>query len=77
MLLRIFVAMTTMVATQAGRLRELREDDRGMTTETAIITGLLAAAALGALAVIGGAIANRAQDSADTIEGGLGLLGLY
>jgi Flp pilus assembly pilin Flp len=69
MLLRIFVIVTGMVSTQVGRLRELREDDSGMTTETAIITGLLAAAALAALGVIGGAIANRAQDSADTIEG--------
>jgi hypothetical protein len=66
MLLRIFVTMTA----QLGRLKELREDDRGMTTETAIITGLLALAALGALGVISAAIAARAGDSADTIEGG-------
>ena len=70
-MLRYFMVLISVLWT---RLQILRENDRGMTTETAIITGLLALAALGALGVIGAAIASRAQDSADTIEGGLGLL---
>jgi hypothetical protein len=61
---------TTMMSFYWGRLQEAREDDRGMTTETVIITGLLAVAALGALAIIVHAITDRANNSANTIEGG-------
>jgi hypothetical protein len=46
------------------RLRLLREDDRGMTTEAMIITAILAGIAL---AVVG-AIAVRIQDKGSEIE---------
>jgi len=51
-----------------GRLKELREDDRGMTTETLIITALLAAAALGAMAAIVAAIGSRKNDVVNDIN---------
>jgi hypothetical protein len=51
-----------------GRLRELREDDRGMTTETMIITALLAAAALAAVGLIVAAIARRSQGISGDID---------
>jgi hypothetical protein len=39
-------------AAAAQRLRDARQDDRGMSTETAIITAILAGLALGVTAVI-------------------------
>jgi len=51
-----------------GRLKELREDDRGMTTETLIITALLAAAALAAMTAIVAAIKNRKTDVVNDIN---------
>jgi hypothetical protein len=61
---------TQMMSVYWNRLKILREEEAGMTTETVIITGLLAAAAFGALYIIVRAITNRANNSADTIEGG-------
>ena len=52
------------------RLREAREDERGMTTETVIITGIMAAVAVAAGTLIAVAIRNRATSTAPTIEGG-------
>lgn len=42
----------TYAAVYYDRLRELRRDERGMTTETVIITAVLAALALAATAII-------------------------
>ena len=52
-----------------GRLQELREDDRGMTTETIIITALLAAAALAAVTAITVAIASKKDEVVTDIIG--------
>lgn len=54
------------------RLRALREDERGMTTETVIITGIMAAVAVAAGTLIAVAIRNRATTTAPTIESGGG-----
>jgi uncharacterized membrane protein len=48
------------------RLRELRADERGMTTETVIITAVLAALALGATAII----VNKVTSKANSIDTG-------
>lgn len=51
-----------------ARLRQLQREERGMTTETIIITAVLAAAALFAVTLIVNAIRNRAPDIARDIE---------
>jgi hypothetical protein len=48
-----------------ARLQQMREDDRGMTTEAMIITAMLAAAAIAAV----GLIATAIQDKGSEIEG--------
>lgn len=57
-----------------GRLQQLRDDDRGMTTETMIITAMLAVAAIAAVTVIGRAITNKGTDISNEIDGALALL---
>jgi VIT1/CCC1 family predicted Fe2+/Mn2+ transporter len=57
-----------------GRLQELRADDRGMTTETLIITAILAIAALAAVGAIGASIRNKGNDISNEIDGALALL---
>ena len=52
-----------------NRLQMLREDERGMTTETVIITAVLAALALAATAIIVAKVTSKAN-SIDT--GGTG-----
>jgi ABC-type Fe3+ transport system permease subunit len=47
-----------------GRLRDLRDDDRGMTTEAVIITAALAALAL----TVTGIIVVRVTNEANTID---------
>jgi hypothetical protein len=47
------------------RLKQLRADERGMTTETVIITAVLAALALGATAIIVSKVTGKAN-SIDT-----------
>lgn len=54
-----------------GRLQQLRDDDRGMTTETMIITAMLAVAAIAAVTVIGRAITDKGNDISDEIDGAL------
>jgi len=44
-----------------GRLREARDDDRGMTTETVIITAALAALALAVTVIIVAKVTNKAE----------------
>ena len=44
-----------------GRLREARHDDRGMTTETVIITAALAALALAVTVIIVAKVTNKAE----------------
>jgi hypothetical protein len=51
-----------------GRLQQLREDDRGMTTEAMIITAALAAAALFAVGLIVNAIRNKAPQVSEDIN---------
>jgi hypothetical protein len=51
------------------RLQESRKDDRGMTTETMIITALLAAAALAAVGLIVASIGNKAPQISEDIDG--------
>jgi hypothetical protein len=63
-----------LVSLLLGRLRQARQDERGMTTETMIITAMLAAAALGAVAVIVNAIANKGDEIGNDIQGALGYL---
>jgi hypothetical protein len=59
----------TMMSLMWSRLQELREDDRGMTTEAMIITALLAAGALAAAGAIGNAVINKGNDISVDIEG--------
>jgi hypothetical protein len=54
------------------RLRQVRQDERGMTTETVIITGIMAAVAVAAGTLIALAITRRAEDTVPTIENGGG-----
>ena len=59
----------TMMSLMWSRLQELREDDRGMTTEAMIITALLAAGTLAAAGAIGNAVINKGNDISVDIEG--------
>jgi len=61
----------TMMSVLWGRLQDLRDDDRGMTTEAMIITALLAAGAIAAATAIGTAVRNKGTDIGETIEGTL------
>jgi hypothetical protein len=70
----MFLILTTMISMLWHRLQELRDDDRGMTTETMIITAALAAAALAAVVLIANAIGNKSQEIENDIEGALALL---
>lgn len=53
---------------QWSRLQQAREDDRGVTVETLIITGTLAVAAMAALIVIVPAIRNRQGQVVDQLN---------
>lgn len=50
------------------KIKILRENDRGMTTETMVLAGLLTAAAIAAIALIRPAIENRAGDIAEDVN---------
>ena len=58
-----------MMSTLWGRLQQLRDDDRGMTTEAMIVTALLAAGAIAAGGVIMSAVSNKGNEISDEIEG--------
>ena len=64
--------LVTYMSVLWNRLHDLREDDRGMTTEAMIITALLAAAAIAAVTVIATAVRNKGDDIGDQIDGTLG-----
>ena len=53
--------ISTFFQVYLDRLRELPSDERGMTTETVIITAVLAALALGAGAIIVGKVTSKAN----------------
>ncbi len=57
-----------------GRLQQLRNDDRGMTTEAMIVTALLAAGAIAAGGAIMNAVTNKGNDISDDIQGALAAL---
>jgi hypothetical protein len=57
-----------------GRLQDARDDDRGMTTETMIITAILAVAAATAVALIATAIGGKSGEISDEINGALAVL---
>jgi hypothetical protein len=65
----------TMMSVMWSRLQELREDDRGMTTEAMIITALLAAGALAAAGAIGRAVTTKGTEIEGEINGALAALG--
>ena len=65
----------TMMSVMWGRLQDLRDDDRGMTTEAMIITALLAAGAIAAATAIGTAVTNKGNDIGDEIDGALAARG--
>ena len=67
----MFLILTSIISMLWHRLHELRDDDRGMITETMIITAALAAAALAAVVLIAGAVNNKSQDIQRDIEGAL------
>jgi hypothetical protein len=69
----MFFVLTSLISMLWHRLQDLRGDDRGMTTETMIITAALAAAALAAVVLIAGAINDKSQDIKSDIEGALAL----
>jgi hypothetical protein len=56
-----------------NRLQQLREDDRGMTTEAMIITAILAAAALAVVGVIATAISNKGDQIEQDINDAMAL----
>ena len=60
----LFGVIVPMMQALWGRLRELRDDDRGMTTEAVIITAALAALAL----TVTGIIVVRVTNEANTID---------
>lgn len=64
----------TMMSVLWGRLQDLRDDDRGMTTEAMIITALLAAGALAAAGAIGAAVQSKGESIGDDIDGALAAL---
>jgi hypothetical protein len=53
---------------QWSRLQQAREDDRGITVETLLITGTLAAAAIAALIVIVPAIQRRQNEVVTSLD---------
>lgn len=61
----------TMLSVLWCRLQELRDDERGMTTEAMIITALLAAGAIAAATAIGTAVTNKGTDIGNEIDGAL------
>ncbi|HEX8803956.1 MAG TPA: hypothetical protein VF743_07175 [Acidimicrobiales bacterium] len=61
--------ITPIISMLWHRLQELRDDDRGMTTETMIITALLAAAALAAVGLIVAAIRSKSTQIQSDING--------
>lgn len=65
----------TMMSVMWGRLQDLRDDDRGMTTEAMIITALLAAGAIAAATAIGTAVTNKGTDIGNEINGALAAQG--
>lgn len=56
------IVIRTWMEVLCGRLGELRRDERGMTTETIIITAVLAALALGATAIITTKVLQKANE---------------
>jgi hypothetical protein len=56
-----------------ARLQQMREDDRGMTTEAMIITAMLAAAAIAAVGLIATAIRDKGSDIQNEIDGAMAL----
>jgi hypothetical protein len=59
----------TMMSVLWYRLQDLRDDDRGMTTEAMIVTALLAAGAIAAATVIRTAVTDKGNDISEEIEG--------
>jgi hypothetical protein len=51
------------------RLQQLREEDRGMTTEAIVVTGLLVVLAIAVIGVIANAVRNRADRIESDING--------
>ncbi len=66
--------IAVLISVLRGRLQQLREDDRGMTTETMIITAILAVAAATAVGVIVAAIGRKSNEIGTEIDGALALL---
>jgi hypothetical protein len=60
------IVIQTFFRVYVDRLKVLRDDERGMTTETVIITAVLAALALAATAII----VKKVTDKADSITTG-------
>lgn len=67
----MFLVITSLMSMLWHRLQDLRDDDRGMTTETMIITAALAGAAVAAMVLIVAAIQNKSEDIEQDIEGAL------
>jgi hypothetical protein len=61
--------MLTHMRVYWSRLQQLREDDRGMTTEAIVVTGLLVVLAIAVLAIITRAVTNRANRIEGDING--------
>jgi hypothetical protein len=66
--------LLVMISVLWGRLQQLREDDRGMTTETMIVTAILAFAALTVVGIIAAAITRKGNEIEDNIDGALAVL---
>jgi hypothetical protein len=56
------------------RLQQLREDDRGMTTEAMIVTAILAGVALTVVGLIAVAIRNKGSEIETDINNAMALL---
>lgn len=70
----MLIPLALLISMLRLRLQALREDDRGMTTETIIITGVLATAALAVVGAIVAAITNKGSEIEGEIDGALALM---
>lgn len=54
--------VTVIVAAVRARIEQIRQDERGYTTETVVVTALLAAAAIAVIGIIATAITRKANE---------------
>jgi hypothetical protein len=70
----MFTPLVIVASVLRDRLRQLRDDDRGMTTEAMIITAILAGVALAVVGAIAVAIRNKGTDIENDLNNAMALL---